>query len=242
MMALFKYIIDFFLSLRTTLWLLGMSLILMFAGALIMPGRKEFQALHSVPLLDWMQSQPLKLTWWLWTLIVILALLTINTLFCSVESIVKKRGVTQWLLLISPQIIHIGFLFVLFAHLLSAYGASQEAALVREGSVLKIRGSDRVLKVEDINISLNYYGHITDWQVKVDYQSEGRSLYKDIIRPNNPSTYMSLNVNVRDIKPYPQAVLLQINREPGALWALSGGILFIIGTVTLVLLKIRMER
>jgi hypothetical protein len=53
---------------------------------------------------------------------------------------------------------------------------------------------------------------------------------------------MSLNVNVRDIKPYPQAVLLQINREPGALWALSGGILFIIGTVTLVLLKIRMER
>ena len=242
MMVLFKYIIDFFLSLRTTLWLLGASLVLMFAGAFIMPGRREFQALHSIPLFEWMQSQSLQLTWWLWILIGILVILTINTLFCSVESIVKKRAVTQWLLLISPQIIHIGFLFVLLAHLLSAFGASQEEALAKEGSVLKIRGSDRVLRIDDINITLDYFGRITDWQVKVDYQSKGRSIHRDIIGPNDPSTYMSLNVNVKNLSANPRAVLLQINREPGAIWALSGSILFIIGTVTLVMLKIRMEK
>ncbi len=237
-----KQITGFFFSLKTSLWLLGLLLLLFFSGAFIMPGRQEFQALHSIPLFDWLRIQPLEVTWWLWGLIGILALLSINTLFCSIESIVRKRKVTQWLLLISPQVIHLGFLFMLLAHFLSATGASQETAVAREGSLIKISDS-ALLKVRDINIRFDYYGYISDWEVSVEYMSDGKTFQQDVIKPNNPSVQMGLNINVKDLRPFPEeAVLLQINKEPGALWALAGGVLFLVGITTLVVLRVRMER
>ncbi len=208
-----------------------------------MPVNQEFRSLQSTPLFEWIQSQPLRITWWLWILIGILTALTVNTLFCSIESITKKRKVTQWLLLISPQIIHIGFLFILLAHLLSAVGASQKMAAAHEGSTVKISGDNTVLKVKNINIRFDYYGYITDWDVGVEYLSNGNVFQQDIIRPNAPSVNRGFNINIKDLRPYPvKVVLLQINREPGAIWALIGGILFMVGIVTLILLKIRMER
>lgn len=208
-----------------------------------MPVHDEFQLLHSIPLFEWITSQPLQITWWLWILIGILVVLAINTLFCSVESVIRKRKVTQWLLLISPQIIHIGFLFILLAHLLSGLGASQKMAAAGEGSVVKLTDDDTLLRIKEINMNYDSYGYLTDWDVSVEYLSDGGVLYQDIIRPNQPSTRMGFNINVKDLRPYPvEAVLLQINREPGALWALIGGILFTAGIVTLILLKIRMGK
>ncbi len=242
-MKILKHIINFFFSLRTSLWLLGGMLLLMFAGAFIMPGKQEFQALHSMPLFAWLQTQPLGITWWLWGLIGILSVLTVNTLFCSIESIVKKRKITQWLLLISPQVIHAGFLFMLVAHLLSAAGAVQSQATAAEGTMVTLSGRNNALQVKNINISFDYYGYISDWAVSVEYVDDEKIIHKDIIRPNNPSTHMGFNINVKDLRAHPvEAVLLQINREPGAVWALIGGILFTAGIVTLILLRIRMEK
>ena len=241
-MNVLKYISHFFFSLRTTLWLLGIMLVMMLAGAFVMPGNKAFQGLHSTPLFEWIQNQPLKITWWLWGTIGVLAVMTLNTLFCSIESIVKKRKVTQWLILISPQVIHIGFLFILLAHLLSGIGAYQQVTPAREGTVLKLSGTDTVLEIKDITIRLDYYGYLSDWAVTVDYRNGNSTARQDIIKPNEPSSFQGLNVNVKNLKPYPETVLLQLNREPGAIWALVGGIIFIIGIVTLIVLKIRIER
>lgn len=241
-MAVLKYILDFFFSLKTSLWLLGLSLLLMFAGAFVMPGRQEFQELHSRPLFDWITEQPAGATWWLWGLIAVLAVMALNTLFCSVESIIKKRKVTHWLLLISPQIIHIGFLFILLAHLLSGTGAYQVSAVAREGSLVKISIDDTMFKVRDINITLDYYGYVSDYAVDIEYLSGGKVTARDVIRPNDPSDITGLNIIVKDLRPYPdEAVLFQIHSEPGAIWALIGGILFTVGIVTLILLRIRME-
>lgn len=233
---------DFFFSLRTSLWLLGIILVLFFAGAVIMPAHEEFQTIHSIPMFEWLMQQKPAVTWWLWGLIGFLAVLTLNTLFCSVESIVKKRKVTQWLLLISPQIIHIGFLFMLLAHLLSATGGSQEFAAAQEGTTLQIT-DNTVLRVKDIYINLDYYGYVTDWKVNVEYLSGGKAFKTDTIAPNGPSVQMGFNINVKDMQVYPQeAVLLQISREPGAFWALAGGVLFMFGIITLIALKIKMEK
>ena len=172
----------------------------------------------------------------------ILAVLAVNTLFCSIESIVRKRKITQWLLLISPQIIHAGFLFMLIAHLMSAAGASQKLAAAAEGTQVGI-SNNTAIKITDINIRLDYYGYITDWEVAMEYLSDGNVLLKDKIRPNNPSVQMGFNINVKDLRAHPrEAILLQINREPGALWALTGGVLFMVGIVTLILLRIKMEK
>ena len=242
-MKLFKSLSGFFFSLRTTLWSLGIMLLLMFAGARIMPGRQEFQALHSVPLFDWLTAQPLEVTWWLWGLIGVLAVIAVNTLCCSVESIIKKRKVTQWLLLISPQIIHAGFLFMLLAHLLSAWGASQSQAFAGEGTIVLLPDRTTSVKVDNISVQYDYYGYISGWKVDLEYLLHGKMSRRDSIRPNSPSVFKGFNINVKNLRPYPEeAVLLQINREPGALWALAGSILFMLGITALVVLRVRMER
>ncbi len=241
-MNILKHILNFFLSLGTTLWFLGLLLVLFFVGAFIMPGNNAFQQLHSTPLFDWIQKQPLRDIWWLWGIIGVLAVIAINTLFCSVESLIKKRNVTHWLLLISPQIIHIGFLFMLLAHLLSAFGASQQNANVMEGSRLRI-SKDTILKVDKIDIDVDYYGYISNWKVDVKYISENEILQSDRIMPNTPSVFNGFNITIKNLKPYPRKIaLLQLNREPGAMWALAGGILFIIGIVILVAFKRKIDK
>jgi hypothetical protein len=235
--------IDFLLSMRTALVGLGAMFVLMLAGAVIMPASDEFQQLRAMPLFEWLGRQPLSITWWLWLLIAVIAVIALNTLFCSIESIVRKRRVTQWLLLISPQVIHLGFLLVLLAHLFSAAGSSQEVAVAGEGTVVNLKKGDVRMRVDDIDVSVDYYGYISDWKVSVSYMTDGDKLFRDIISPNNPSTYRGMNVNVRDLRLTPvKAVLIQINREPGAAWALAGGILFMTGIVTLIALKIKTER
>jgi hypothetical protein len=242
-MSVAKYIAEVLVSLKTALWLLVIMLALMLAGAVIMPGKSEFQALHTTAMMDWIRGQPAGLTWWLWGLIAVLAVMALNTLFCSIESIVMKRKVTQWLLLISPQVIHAGFLLILFAHLLSAIGASQAQAVAGEGTKVLLADGKTVLTVQDIRISFDYYGYIQDWQVDVQYSEEGRVIGKESIRPNDPSTSTGFNINVKDLKAFPrEAVLLQIQREPGSPWALAGGVVFMVGIVTLIILRVRMER
>ena len=239
-MAILKHIMNFFLSLRTSLWLLGLLLLLFFAGAVIMPGSPEFQDIHSVPLFQWLRQQPAGVTWWLWGMIGVLAILAVNTLFCSAESLVTKQKISRFLLLISPQVIHAGFLFMLLAHLMSAAGASQELAAATEGSEVRISGDDTVVRVRDIDMDLDYYGYISGWKVDIEYMSGGKVLRSDTVRPNSPSVHMGYNINIKDLMAHPRkAVLLQINRDPGALWALTGGILFMAGIISLVILRIR---
>lgn len=238
---MFRYIIEFFMSLRTSIWLIWGIIAVLFAGAFIMPVRQEFQAIHAQPLFDWLREQPLGITWWLWGAIGLLVLLTINTLFCSVESVIKKRRVTQWLLLISPQIIHIGFLFILLAHLLSSIGGFKGTAIAREGTILRMP-NDVSLQVEKINISIDPSGYIRNWSVDIGYMADNGIFKADRIMPNKPSIRDGMGVYVKDIQPYPfKAIMLEISREPGAAWALIGGILFALGTIALIMLKMKRE-
>ena len=146
-------ILNFFLSLRTAIWLLMALLCLLFYGSVVMPLNEEFQSLHTVALFQWMAGNSSGITWWLWAAIGVISLLTANTLLCSVESIVKKRSARQWVLVISPQVAHIGFLFILLAHLLSGYSSFRGTAVVYENSGLRLpNGNDVVFRKIDVDM------------------------------------------------------------------------------------------
>lgn len=77
----------------------------------------------------------------------------------------------------------------------------------------------------------------------MEYVSGQDNILKDRIKPNSPSLKEGFNINVKDIQAFPErAVLLQVSREPGALWALIGGILFMTGIVALIILKAKIEK
>lgn len=235
-----KKIYEIIISLRTSLWLLFLLALFFIAGAVVMPFYPEFSSID-IPLFKWLVKQPSEATWWLWGAVGLIALLSANTLFCSIESILKKRKVTHWLLLISPQIIHIGFLFILLAHLLGAVGSYHYKVAMAEGYQIKI-AEDELLRVKSIDIELDPQGYVNDWSLDVEYLSGGLVIEEDRIAPNSPSQHSGLNIIVNDVQPYPKAALLQINRDPGALWALAGGMLFTAGILILIVLRIKMEK
>ena len=236
-----KKALDFFLSLRTAIWLLLALLCILFYGSLLMPVKEEFQTLHTVPLFQWMTENPLDVVWWLWAAIGALSLLTANTLFCSVESVLKKRSAKNLLLVMSPQVIHIGFLFVLLAHLLSSYGSSRDTGFVAKGSVVALADGTSV-RFEAINAEADPSGYISDWSAEISYLREGARVRSDVIKPNSPSFQAGFGIYIKTVRfqPFPVA-LIEVSRDPGALWALIGGIFFLTGMSTLLALKIKRE-
>lgn len=240
-MDFLKTIYRFLVSLRTAILLLIALLCLLFYGAVAMPVQKEFQALHEIPLFHWMQEYPAAVTWWLWAAVAVLSLLTANTLLCSIESVFRKRDARQWLLIISPQIIHIGFLFVLLAHLLSSYGGFKGTAFAYRESVFQLPNGLEV-RFDDVRADLAPEGYIRDWAADISYFSAGAQIASDVIRPNAPSLREGLGIYIKEVRiaPFPVA-LIEVSREPGAVWALTGGIFFMLGMITLLMLKIRRE-
>jgi len=236
-----KKALDFFLSLRTAIWLLLALLCILFYGSFLMPVKEEFQTLHAVPLFQWMTENPLGVVWWLWAAIGVLSLLTANTLFCSIESVLKKRGAKNLLLVLSPQVIHIGFLFVLLAHLLSSYGSSRDTGFVVKGSAVTLADGTTV-RFEEIKAEADPSGYISDWSAEISYLREGARFRSDVIKPNSPSFHSGFGIYIKTVRvqPFP-AALIEVSEDPGALWALIGGILFLAGMSTLLALKIRRE-
>jgi hypothetical protein len=234
-------ILNFFLSLRTAIWLLMALLCLLLYGSFVMPVSEEFQALQTLPLFQWMTENSPGITWWLWAAIAVISLMTANTLLCSIESVLKKKSASQWMLVISPQVVHIGFLFILLAHLLSGYGSFRGTAVVYENQGLRLPNGNDVL-FRKINVDMDQRGYIKDWTSDVEYFREDKSLSTDRIGPNSPSFRDGLGLYIKNVQlqPYPVA-MVEVSREPGAVWALIGGILFFAGMATLLLLKIKKE-
>jgi hypothetical protein len=236
-----KRFIDALGSLHASLWLSGLLVIMLAAGAVVMPLSERFRSIHDLPLLRWMPEQPFGVTWWLWGAIGVLCLLTVNTLLCSIDSLRKKTSRARWLLVISPQVIHIGFLLMLVAHLVSGVGGYKSLVVAGEDTAFQLPDGTAV-RIVAIDLAIDDSGHLRDWVLGIEYFSEGKKLRIDSIRPNSPSFHGSTGIYVKDLQAYPRKLaLVEIAREPGALWALAGSVFFMAGTITLVALRMRRE-
>lgn len=230
------------LSLRTAVVLTFALTLILFIGSAFMSAREVYQTIHAVPLYTWLITQPFTVTWWLWCSIGLLVMLTANTLICSFDHLIKKRSRPNWLLVISPQIIHAGFLFMLIAHGISATSSFTAYQAVTEGSLLHMP-HNAALSVQRIDIAISEEGYLTDWSVAVAYTQDRSMTVQGRLMPNRPLFFSGVGVYIRDISAFPvRAALLELSYEPGALWALIGGILFMGGTIMLILFKMRREQ
>ncbi len=236
-----KRILEFLVSLRTAVWLILILICLLLFGSFIMPAHDEFLALHTVALFAWMQEVPISITWWLWASIGVLILLAANTVVCSVESVVRKKGARQWLLIISPQVMHVGFLLILLAHVVSSYGSFKSVTFAYRDAVLRLPNSLEV-KFKRVQADIDPAGYITNWSADIEYFKDGRYLATDRILPNSPSFRSGIGIYIKTVKvsPFPMA-MIEVSKEPGAPWALTGSAMFIVGMVTLLVMKIARE-
>jgi hypothetical protein len=231
----------FFLSLKTTVWTLLVLVCLFFIGSYLMPTHREiFSGMNDDILFSWVRdtaADHLRDTWWLFAAIAALALLTGNTLFCSVQAVRGKWTRRDFLLRTAPQIIHLGFLFILLAHLVGAGWGYKLSGVMPEGAYAPLP-EERALQLGQIRVQTDARGYMTGWSAAVSLFENNQLVKSGTLGPNRPLFYRGTGVYLKTLDfERGRAALLLITKDPGAVWALVGGILFLIGSVTLLALK-----
>ncbi|MGC1455039.1 MAG: cytochrome c biogenesis protein ResB [Nitrospirota bacterium] len=233
--------IAFFSSLKTTVWSLLVLICLFFIGAYMMPAHREvFAPMNDDILLHWVAGVAagnLWYTWWFFAALAALMLLTMNTLVCSVQAVRGRWSRTDFLLRISPQIVHLGFLFILLAHVLGAGWGYKLSGMLPEGMYAQLPG-DKALYLKDIRVETNTRGHMTDWAAEAYLFENNVRVMSGTLGPNKPLFHNGVGIYIKSLNlEQGPAAYLVIARDPGAIWALVGGMLFIIGLLMLLVLK-----
>jgi cytochrome c biogenesis protein ResB len=223
-------------SLTFGLWLLGGVMLFLAAGSFL---QGEGSSINEVALLDWLREVPLRDSWWLWCSIGLIALLAVNTLLCSIESLRAKWQKGSFLVRIAPQLMHLGFLFIILAHLQSAYGGFKQSIQVEGGSAITFPdGSDVVFT--DFTATYSRMGMPTAYSATLNCRS-GEKVVTAVISPNHPYFHLGHGIYIKDIAPPPmKAALVEVHKEPGAGMALAGGAIFTVAN--LILLARRREK
>lgn len=208
-------------------------LVLLVVGSFV--GGEEGASINDLPLLVWLTETPLTATWWLWLTIVLLALLVLNTVLCSIDSLRRKYRKGNLLLLFAPQVMHLGFLFIVLAHLFSAWGGFKQAMAVRQGDVVRFPDG-ALVQVVRLHAAYSPEGFSLDLGGELRQVTEIGELQH--ISPNHPFFLHGFGIYLKEVQLYPEpAALIEIHREPGALSALAGALLFTVGNVVLLTVR-----
>ncbi len=233
---------NFFLSLKTTVWTLLALIGLFFVGSYMMPMHRDiFASMNEDLLFRWARriaSRSIPYTWWFYAAIAGLAVLTINTLVCSIQAVNAKWTRKDFLLRISPQMMHLGFLFILLAHLLGAGWGYKVSGALPEGSYAQLPDG-RTIFLRSVQADINPRGILEGWSADVLlYDMNNAPIAAGTLGPNKPLLHGGIGIYMKsfEFEPRPYAVLL-VAKDPGAVWALAGGMLFIAGATMLLFLK-----
>lgn len=219
----------FLASLDFGLGLLVAVLLLLAAGS-FSGGGAEGSGINDMALFAWLARAPLAHAWWLWGALAGLALLVLNTLLCSIDALRARLGRDRLLRLLAPQVMHLGFLLVVLAHLLSAKGGEKGALLIPEGAVVDLPGGRR-LQVTALSQQTGAYGMPTAMQALVHYTAPD-GVRQARVRPNHPLFLDGYGVYLKQLELQPRRVaLLELHREPGGLAALAGALCFTVGNL-----------
>ncbi len=225
------------ISLELCLGLLALVCICMAAGSFSLSGEYA-AAINGMPLLAWLREVPLSVSWWLWVTLVLLALLALNTVLCSSETLWSRWGKGGIVPLLAPQLIHAGFLLIVLAHLLSAMGSSLHAVEVGEMSLAALPDGRR-FGVASISVVTSSEGMPLGFSSQL-VPDLNRPAERVVISPNHPWFSNGFGVYIKQADAYPfKRALLEIHHEPGAAMALAGALLFTVGNVLLVGIRSR---
>jgi cytochrome c biogenesis protein ResB len=232
---------NFFVSLKTTVWTLLVMIILFFIGAYMMPAHRQvFEPMNEDILLHWatgIASGNLWYTWWFFAALAALTLLTANTLVCSIQAVRGRWSRDDFLLRISPQIVHLGFLCILLAHVLGAGWGYKLSGMLPEGAYAQLP-EDKVLYLKEIRVETNASGYVTDWTAQASLFENNARVMTGTLGPNKPLFYDGVGVYIKSLNfERGPAAFLVVARDPGTIWALAGGLLFIAGSCMLLVLK-----
>ena len=234
-----KTLWNLLISLEAGLVLLALVCIAMAAGSFGLSGDVA-AALNSMPLFVWLREFSLATTWWLWLTIVLLALLALNTLCCSADTLFHRFSRNAILAWLPPQLIHAGFLLIVLAHLQSSLWGFKGSIEIAEGGGFQLPDGIAV-QVAQIGAIFSPMGGDMPLGYRVLLITAGTAGQGGVtITPNHPWFSNGYGVYIKHAEPgRPPVALLEVHREPGAAMALAGATLFTIGNLLLLYARSR---
>ncbi|RME63995.1 MAG: hypothetical protein D6778_08740 [Nitrospirae bacterium] len=218
-------------SVKTVVGLGVVLLGLLLWGGFIMPASEEFSTINSVGLFQWLRDASFWAGWWLWGAVLVVGLMVLSALACIFESLKKLRSWKSTALRVSVELMHLGFCLIMFGHFLDAKGAYHRFYLLMEGA--KLRYPDgHTLSYEGLDY---FFTETIIGKIEAKFLSqEGETI---TIGPNRPYLYRGTGLYLKQFRG-PQ-VMVELSYEPGALWALAGGLLFMAGSVMVFVFRLR---
>ncbi len=228
-----KKLYNWLTSVDLAIWLLVGVMVLLAIGSFV---SGEGSGINDVALFTWLTGVPARMSWWLWVTLGLLALLALNTVLCSMESLRTKWLSGSFLVRIAPQLMHLGFLFIVLAHLFSAYGGFKEGGPLPEGGSFSFPDGSRV-ELTRLDIRMGPMGMPLDFSGTLRHLTGSGELHA-VFSPNHPYFYQGFGVYLKQVEPFPvKTAIVEIHREPGAGLALAGATFFTVANLLLIWLR-----
>lgn len=227
-----KSIIRFFLSIKTAFAFFLFFVAITLIGSLSLPNNLAFfSGIDDTPLFAWLaEAKSYRITWWIYALIAGLALFAVNTLFCTGEVVLFKLGRRNLIAKLSPQVMHVGVLFVMLGHLLTASLGVKLDIDLKKGEAKPVTDMITIL-LEDVRETVDENGYTVDWEAKLKWITDGRTSESLSLRPAHPLYVGVFGIYSKSVvvDKKESSALVRVSRDPGAASALLGGILMAIG-------------
>ncbi|NOY52503.1 MAG: cytochrome c biogenesis protein ResB [Deltaproteobacteria bacterium] len=225
------FLLRWFSSLKLTVWVLTLLIAVFLLGAVLMPLFPEaHRGMNAAPLFAWWRRSGRAFfpqNGWLPLAIFLMAILTLNTLVCTVRSL--RIGPSLF-----AHITHAGFLLILLAHLVSASTGFRESGIVLpKGHAVSVARLNLKLRLSRIDYVPYPNGMPKDYSAEVVLITKEGSVTRTLA-PNAPAFYKGIPIYLKTFgfRPIPYAVC-EVADDPGARVALAGSILFLIGALPL---------
>jgi cytochrome c biogenesis factor len=223
-------------SVKTALYLMGISMIVFLAGSVYIPKNLAvFSEINDMPLFQWLYDnrEHAGKTYWIYAQLLLMAVFSLNMLVCTVYGLIDKNNLGNLVRKLSPHIIHTGVLLVLFGHLVSAgYGFKID---------IPINAGERV-SVERLTVNLKRVDLVSiqgenqqRWLLSLNVIQDGREI-ESVVEPAKPIFLGGIGIFAKSADEDGRAIL-GIVRDPGVRWEIAGAILFMIGAMGIFLSK-----
>ncbi|MEE8575470.1 MAG: cytochrome c biogenesis protein ResB [Thermodesulfobacteriota bacterium] len=187
-----------FTSLELTIVLAILVCLAAAYGSILTMGNSAFyRGLDSAILLPTLLkggTENLKLTLWIFVLIILVAIFSVNTALCTLDKLIQIARRELGIKSLLPHIVHIGFLIAVLGHLLgSVYGFKNPYNFLVKGEQVSVPGAEEVsVRLERVKIDRTEEGEISNLKTTVTIIEDGEEQVTGDIEINGPLLYKGI--------------------------------------------------
>lgn len=150
---------------------------------------------------------------WIYCMILLVFLFAINTVVCTVNSIVLIFRAKRPLMSLFPHVIHAGFVVALIGHLIgSSFGFKTSGTIVYKGGLTPVPHVEGLfIRLDELNIKTTDRGDIESLGTHVTLLSNGNEVISREIRLNSPLVYKGVAFYHADQGAAPTGLILQVD-------------------------------